>query len=148
MEKLKFSIEIAAPRAKVWETMLDDATYREWTAPFAPGSHYVGDWNEGSKILFLGPGENGPGGMVSRIRTNRPHEYLSIEHLGMVENGKEDTSSEKVKAWAGAREDYTFRDAGEKTELLVEMDSNEEHKEMFESMWPKALQRLKELSEE
>lgn len=147
MEQMKFSVEIDAPRAKVWQTMLEDATYRDWTTAFSPGSYYVGDWSEGSKILFLGPGENGPGGMISRIKTNRPHEYISIEHLGIVENGEEDISSEKVKAWAGARENYTFKDAEGKTELLVEMDSDEEHRQMFENMWPKALQRLKELAE-
>ena len=34
-------------------TMLDDKTYRIWTEAFMAGSHYVGDWNQGSEILFL-----------------------------------------------------------------------------------------------
>ena len=34
-----------------------------------------------------------------------------------------------------------------KTELLVDMDINDEYKEMFEGMWPNALQKLKELAE-
>ena len=32
----------------------------------------------------------------------------------------------------------------DKTELVVDMDINEEFKEMFEGMWPKALQKLKD----
>ena len=39
--------------------MLADDTYREWTSAFHPGSYYKGDWSEGSKILFLGPGDDG-----------------------------------------------------------------------------------------
>ncbi len=148
MHKLQFSIVINAPRERVWNTMLNDETYRQWTAEFMPGSHYVGDWNKGSKILFLGPdGKGNMSGMVSRIKENRRHEYVSIEHLGFVQNGKEDTTSEAVKCWAGALENYTFKDLNGKTEVLVEMDTNEEYREMFENTWPKALQKLKKLAE-
>ena len=149
MQKLNFSIVINAPVAKVWNTMLDDKTYRVWTEAFAPGSYYKGDWNKGSKILFLGPGENGESGMVSRIKENRKHEYISIEHLGMILNGKEDTSSEEVKAWVGALENYTFKEKNGATELLIDLTGNfaDEFAAMFEGMWPAALQKLKELSE-
>lgn len=147
MQKLNFSIVINAPKEKVWDTMLEDKTYREWTEPFAPGSHYAGDWNEGSKILFLAPSENGEMGMVSRIKENRQYEYISIEHLGFVQDGKEDTESDGAKSMAGALENYTFKENDGKTEVLVDMDSNEEYAEMFNDMWPKALQKLKELAE-
>ncbi len=147
MIKLHFSILIDAPREKVWETMLGDATYRLWTTAFAPGSHYVGDWSEGSKILFLGPGEKGVMGMVSRIAESRRPERVSIEHLGIVQDGKEDTSPEAVKGWAGAHEDYTFKEQGGATELLVDTDTTEEYKAMFEETWPRALKILKELAE-
>lgn len=148
MQKLNFKIDINAPKEKVWNTMLEDKTYREWTVAFSPGSHYVGSWDKGSKILFLGPNEQGVmGGMVSRIKENRLYEYISIEHLGVVNDGKEDTTSDAVKQWAGSLENYTFKDKNGKTELLVDLDINEEYKEMFEGMWPKALQKLKELAE-
>ena len=148
MQKLKFSIEINATKEKVWNTMLEDKTYRIWTEAFSKGSHYIGDWSKGSKILFLGPNENGEmGGMVSRIKENKKYEFISIEHIGMVQDGKEDTTSEAIKVWAGALENYTFKDKSGTTEILVEMDSNEEYAEMFEGMWPNALQKLKELAE-
>jgi len=150
MNKLNFSIVINAPKAKVWNTMLDDATYRVWTEAFSAGSHYVGDWSQESKILFLGPDPNTGkmGGMVSRIKENRFHEYISIEHLGMVHDGNEDTTSEAVKAWAGVHENYTFKEKGGATEILVDIDSSGgEFEEMFKDMWPKALQKLKELAE-
>jgi hypothetical protein len=148
MEKLKFSIVINAPKEKVWDTMLEDKTYRIWTEEFALGSHYIGNWNQGSKILFLGPSNDGKlAGMVSRIKENKLHKYISIEHLGEVYDGVEDTTSDRVKVWAGALENYTFIDKDGKTELVVDLDINEEFKEMFEGMWPKALQKLKELCE-
>ena len=109
MHKLHFSIVINASKEKVWNTMLDKDSYRLWTDIFSPGSHYVGDWSKGSKILFLGPEENGViFGMVSRIKENDPYKYISIEHIGFVQNGKEDTSSESATKWAGALENYTF----------------------------------------
>jgi uncharacterized protein YndB with AHSA1/START domain len=69
MEKLHFEILINAPRERVWDVMLADETYRDWTSAFHPGSYFKGDWSEGSKMLFLGPNEDGSeGGMVSTIR--------------------------------------------------------------------------------
>jgi uncharacterized protein YndB with AHSA1/START domain len=150
MEKLHFSIVINAPKEKVWNAMLKEYPYRAWTQVFGPGSHYVGDWGEGSKILFLAPDEDGQmSGMIGRIKENRTNEFVSVEYIGVVESGKEDTSSEEAKKVAGALESYTFKDIDGKTELLVDIDAHEgdELVEMFRELWPKALQRLKRLVE-
>jgi uncharacterized protein YndB with AHSA1/START domain len=145
MKKLNFSITINAPIKKVWETMLGNDTYKLWTDVFGPGSYFVGDWSEGSKMLFLAPDADGTGklsGMVSRIKENKPYEYISIEYIGEVKDGKEE-----VTDWAGALENYTFKQIEGKTELLIDLDINEEFKELFQDMWPKALLKLKELAE-
>ena len=144
MEKLNFSININAPRGKVWNVLFDDTTYRKWTAVFAPGSYAETDWKEGSKALFLDGKGNG---MVSRVAKSAPNEFLSLEHLGIVKDGKEDTESEAVKGWAGARENYTLKEIGGVTELKVDMDSDDEFKDYFAKTWPKALDKVKELSE-
>lgn len=144
MEKLNFSIKINAPREKVYRMMLEDESYRKWTEAFYPGSYAETDWKKGSKAKFLSPEGDG---MVSRIAENIPNEYVSIEHLGMIVKGVEDTKSEAVKPWAGAMENYTFRDSDGGTEVLVDMDSDEEYSKMFSEMWPKALSKLKEISE-
>ena len=144
MRKKTWSITIDAPKDKIWRTLLDDATYREWTSAFTEGSHAITDWREGGKVLFL----NGEGhGMVSRIAEHRPNEFLSIQHLGEIKNGVEDTSSEAVKSWAGVRENYTLSDDDEEVTLTVELDLDERHESMFDLMWPKALAKLKELAE-
>ena len=149
MEKLRQTIFINAPRKRVWEVMLADDTYRDWTSAFTPGSYYKGDWSEGSKILFLGPGSDGAGegGMVSRIAENRLHEFLSVEHLGIVQNGVEDTESAAAKAWAPAYENYTFADSNGGTQLSIEMDIQGEQKAAFDKMWADALARLKAIAE-
>ncbi len=148
MEKLNFSIKINAPVESVWNTMLDDKTYRAWTAEFHEGSYYIGDWSVGSKMLFVALTETGGiSGMVSRIEANRKYEFISIEHLGFIENGKEDTTSEVVKAWQGAHENYTFKQVDGATEVIVDIDVNDEFKEMFKDMWPRALVKLKSVAE-
>ena len=144
MDKLNFKAVINASPEKVWKVLWTDDTYRKWTSAFAEGSYAETDWKKGSKVLFT----DGEGrGMVSRIAENRPNEYMSIEHLGEVKDGVEDTSSEKVKDWAGAHENYTLKKVNGKTELIVEMDITEEYKEMFSKMWPVALDNVKRLSE-
>jgi len=150
MQKLTASIFINAPREKVWETMLNQDTYRQWTRVFNPTSRFEGDWSESSKMIFLGTDDKGEneGGMVSRIAENRLYEYISIEHLGMIKDGVEDTESEEVKPWAHSFENYTFVEKDGGTEVLVDQDMGEEYIKEFEEMWSKALQRLKELAEE
>lgn len=149
MQKAHYSIVINAPKEKVWHTMLDDATYRQWTNAFHEGSYYQGSWEQGSKILFLGPDENGKadGGMIGRIAENRPYEFVSIEMLGMIENGVEDTTSEAVKKWTPAHENYTFTEKDGATEVVVDIDVADEYQAMFDEMWPRSLKVLKELAE-
>ena len=129
--------------------MLDDEPFREWTKAFSEGSYFKGSWEKGSKILFLGPDpETGQeGGMVSRIAENKPYEFISIEHIGIVNNGVEDTTSEEARKWTPAFENYTLKEKDGATEVLVEMDTADEIAEEFSKQWPAALARLKEIAE-
>lgn len=149
MQTLHFSVTIDAPKEKVWHAMLDDEPYREWTKVFSEGSYYKGSWEKGSKILFLGPdlktGEES--GLVSQIVDNKPYEFISVEHLGIISNGVEDTTSEEARKWTPAFENYTFTDKDGATEVLVDMDSADEMAEEFSKQWPAALARLKEIAE-
>ncbi len=142
-------IFINALREKVWDTMLGDATYRKWTASFNPGSYYKGDWSQGSKILFLGPNPDSgsEGGMVSHIKESRLHEFVSIEHLGMIMNGVEDLESDMVKEWKGCLENYTFTEKDNGTKLIIDVDILETEAENMAGMWDKALIVLKNLAE-
>ncbi len=148
MNKRQYKISINAPVEKVWHSMLDDAPYREWTTTFCKGSYFEGTWEKGSKMLFLGPDESGKmGGMISYVEENRPKEFVSVKHVGMVKNGVEDTTSDEVKAWTPAYENYTFKPMGDTTEVVVDIDIAENYAEEFDKMWPAALQKLKEIAE-
>ena len=145
---LHFSIGIRAAADKVYATMLDAQHYADWTSAFNATSHYRGSWEKGSKILFIGADNDGNlGGMVSRIKENIPNEFISIEHLGLIENGREITSGPQVESWAGALENYTFQHHNGVTRLSVSLDSNEDFKDYFLDTWPKALARLKAICE-
>lgn len=130
--------------------MLDEHTYQQWTKPFNEGSRYEGKWETGSEMRFIGIDDKGneSGGMYSKIKEVRPYEFVSIEHLGVItETGEVDTTNESVKKWTPAFENYTFNDKEGATEVTVEIDISDEWKEMFNDMWPRALTKLKEISE-
>ncbi len=109
MKTLTYTIEINAPKEKVWDTMLGKDTYKLWTSPFHEGSDYEGSWDQGSKIRFIAPDDDGKvSGMTSQIAENRPYEFISIEHLGEVIDGEDVLDSEMAKRFKGAHESYTF----------------------------------------
>jgi uncharacterized protein YndB with AHSA1/START domain len=146
MKKINFSTTINAPKEKVWKVLWDLASYEKWTRPFSEGSTVKTDnWKQGSKILFL----DGKGsGMVSEVVANRPNEHMSFKHLGEVKDGVEDTTSEAVKLWSGATENYTLTEKNGKTELLVEMDTAwADFEEFLAKTWPNAMEIIKQMAE-
>lgn len=148
METIRFSIGINAPRETVWETVTGEESYKQWTSAFDPTSSYRGAWTKGSKILFLACDQDGKEcGMSSEIAESRFPEFISIRHLGTYADGVEDFTSENAAAWASAYENYTLNEADGGTEFLVEMQTIADHKDMFEKMWPAALQNLRALAE-
>ncbi|MBL7919175.1 MAG: SRPBCC domain-containing protein [Bacteroidia bacterium] len=149
MKKLHYEITIHAPQEKVWQAVTEDKNYREWTAPFHPGSYFEGSWKKGDKMRFLGPGENGQvGGMLSLIEKSEYPSYISIKHYGQIVKGKEDTTSDEVKKWAPSYENYTFEKTNDNTTCFIaELDMPEEWAEHMDTAWPKALDKLKEIAE-
>ncbi|MEP7235526.1 MAG: SRPBCC domain-containing protein [Ignavibacteriota bacterium] len=145
---MKFSTEINAPKEKVWQILWDDATYRKWTAPFMEGSYAKGDWSEGSKMQFLSPDGSG---MFSKVEKNIPNEHMLFRHLGVVNKGTEETDTEESKSWNGTTESYRLSEKNGVTTLDTEMGSEngipKEFEGYFLAAFPKALQKIKELSE-
>lgn len=144
MKQMVFSTQIDAPRETVWRTMLELDTYRDWTSAFFPGSTYEGSWEKGARIRFIGPEGSG---MFSQIAESRPHELLSIRHLGELKAGVEEAKGGAEGGWGWAFETYSFSDSGSATELRVELDVPPDFEEFMASAWPKALARLKLICE-
>lgn len=148
MKKLHESIKINAPIQRVWWAIIDKKLYEQWAETFMKGSTFEGGWNKGDKIKFIGPNEDGTiSGMISEIAESNFPTFISIRHVGMIFNGVEDTTSDQIKAWTPAYENYTLKEENGVTEFVLDMDSNEEYYEMFKEMWPKALAKLKEIVE-
>lgn len=139
---LSFSIKIDASPEKVYQVLTDNKYYSEWTKSFNPASRYEGSWEKGKEIRFIGEDKEGnEGGMISRIKENIPNRYISVEHLAEFQNGKE--SGE----WAGALENYTLNQDNDGTVLYIDMDSTDQFRSFFLETWPKALNKVKEISE-
>lgn len=151
MKKLQFNISIHAPVSAVYNIMLgisSKSTYEQWTALFNPTSTYEGNWEKGSKMLFIGVDEKGEkGGIVSKIAENIPHQFVSIQHYGLVNAGKEITEGAEVEKWANGFENYSFEENNEVTTVKVEIDATEEFIDFMNETYPKALKKLKELCE-
>ena len=151
MKKIQFTVEIKASVAKVFDYMLglsDKSTYEQWTALFNPTSTYEGSWNKGSKMLFVGLDEKGEkSGMVSEIAEHLANQFISIRHYGLVQANVEITSGPEVEKWANGFENYSFEERNEATQVTVEMDVTEDFLDYMNESYPKALAKLKELSE-
>lgn len=151
MRKLQFKINIHAPAKKVYDLMLgisNKETYEQWTALFNPTSTYAGSWEKGSKMLFIGNDEEGgQGGMLSEVAENIPNRFVSIRHYGLVKSNIEITEGAEVEKWANGFENYTFEDNNGTTSVTVDLDTTEDFSDYMKQTYPKALEKLKEISE-
>lgn len=144
MKTLHYAIVIHAPRRRVRDVMLGPDTFKAWTSASAEGSYFEGSWDAGGKIRFLVPDGSG---MTSMIAENRPYEFISIRHLGVVKDGIDDTESEAARNWAPASENYTFTNLGASTRLEVDVESPPDLKAFMADAWPLALAKLTALCE-
>lgn len=147
MKTLQFTKEIKAPAQKVWDTLWNESTYAQWTSAFNPNgvSRMQTDWTVGGKTLFLD--EKGDG-MLSTIKTKKEPYNIVFEHLGQTIDGKEDTTSEKVKSWAGSLEEYHLSENNGITTLKASVQIVEEWEEMMNNGFTKGLEEVKKISEQ
>jgi uncharacterized protein YndB with AHSA1/START domain len=148
MEPVHYEILINASPEKVYKTMIDQATYSQWTSVFNPTSSFKGTWEKGSEIRFFGIGEDGKEeGMVSKIRENIPNRYIHIEHLRSIRDNEGVASESEMESWSGASEKYFMKDENGATRLMINMDVVPKYRSYFDETWPKALEKVKEICE-
>lgn len=145
MKTLQYSIEIKAMPETIWQKLWNKEDYTKWTKPFTEGCYYETEsFEEGNAIYFLAP--NGDG-MISKIVTLKPNEYVAFEHLGMKMNGEE-TSFKAENDSHNYIESYELIENGEMTTLIAKVDTLEPWVESMNNSFPKALEIVKQLSEE
>ncbi|MFZ5428592.1 MAG: SRPBCC domain-containing protein [Bacteroidota bacterium] len=143
---IRFQVDINAPADKVYQQLIDDQGYREWTAVFNPTSHFVGTWEKDTEMLFVGHDENGVmHGMVSKIRENIPGKTIIMEHLRAYRTGE--NPNVDLDPWSGFFESYHLSEKGPSTVFMVETDTTPDFLDYFLVTWPKALAILKEMCE-
>ncbi len=142
IHRVKFSIDIKAEKSDIWKALWNDNSYREWAGVFFAGSYMVSDnWQEKSKVLFLGPDESG---IYSLIETHVPNKIISFKHIGNVVNGEEQPIDDETKKWSGCTETYTLTEGKSSVQLTVEIDILDEHLDFMNKTFPKALEKIKE----
>lgn len=145
MEHLEYKVVISAPAKKVWDTMLQQETYRQWVAKSWPNSFYEGKWAKGEKIRFIGPDGDGT---LAEIVELKPYESVLARHIAVLgKGGVEDRTSEVAKGWIGITEAYKFAEHNGKTTLTVSIETTPGWRKMFDDGWPGALEELKTITE-
>jgi uncharacterized protein YndB with AHSA1/START domain len=145
MEKLEYKIQIAAPVKTVWDSMLQEDTYRQWAGKAWPGSTYEGKWAKGEKIKFTGSDGSGTKAEIVELT---PQKSVFTRHIAVLgKGGKEDTTSEVAKGWIGSTEAYKFEERNGKTTVTVTIETTPEWTKMFDDSWPGALDELKKVAE-
>ncbi|PKM88765.1 MAG: hypothetical protein CVU85_03605 [Firmicutes bacterium HGW-Firmicutes-10] len=142
MKEIQFSIEINASKEKVWATLWDDDSFRDWANIIDEGTYMKGIMEEGNEIQFISS-VNGYG-VTDLIERLIPNEFVLFRHSADTsESGKQIRTNE----WTGGSESYSLIEENGITTLLVKTDVPSEQEETFNIRFPRALERVKALAE-
>lgn len=142
MKELQFSVEIKATKERVWSTLWDDKTFRDWANNIDEGTYMKGEMKEGNEVEFISS-VNGYG-VSSLIEKMIPNEYVFFKHFA---DTQESGLKERKKEWSGLTESYSITETNGIMSLVVKTDVPEDLVEMFTTSIPKALARIKTLAE-
>lgn len=142
MIKTQFSIEINATKERVWSTLWEDKTFREWANIIDEGTYMKGVMKQGSEVQFLSA-ENGYG-VTSLVDKLNPNEFVLFKHSA---DTQESGQQEREKEWTGGTESYSLTEKNGVTSLIVKTDIPQELVEIFNERIPKALECIKALAE-
>jgi len=142
MKKMQFSIEIHSTKVRVWDTLWQDETFRQWASIIDPETYMVGDLKEGSEIQFISSSSGyGVTSLVEKLIVN---EFLLLRHSVDTQN---DGKQEREEQWTGGQESYSLVEKNGITTLTVAFDVPPELEEEFKVSYPKALEIVKVLAE-
>lgn len=139
---MQFSVDIHATREKVWDTLWQDKTFREWASVIDPGTYMKGELIEGNEVEYISS-ENGYG-VTSLVEKLTVNEFLMLRHQADTQDHGE---RERTKEWTGGTESYALTESSGITTLKASFDVPAEMEEYFKVHYPKALDRVKELAE-
>ena len=138
---MQFRVEIHATKERVWNTLWQNETFREWAGIIDPGTHMVGDLKEGNEVQFISANGYGVTSLVEKLIEGK---FLLLRHRA---DTQDDGKREREKEWTGGAESYRLAEKDGTTTLAVVFDVPPELEEYFKVNYPKALERVKELAE-
>ncbi len=142
MKEMQFRVEINAAKERVWDTLWQDETFREWAGIIDPGTYMLGDLKEGNEVQFISA-ENGYG-VTSLVEKLIVNEFLLLRHQADTQgSGKR----ERAQEWTGGKESYSLSEKDGATTLTAQFNVPPEMEEYFKINYPKALERVKVLAE-
>lgn len=142
MQKMQFSIEIKAAKEKVWSTLWDDQTFREWASIIDEGTYMVGEMKEGNDVQFISSVSGY--GVTSFIEKLISNEFVQFRQIA---DTKESGQRKREKEWTGGTESYELVEKNDTTNLTIKIDVPSGQEETFKVRFPKALERVKILAE-
>lgn len=142
MKELQFQIDIHAAKDRVWSTLWQNKTFRQWAGIIDPGTYMVGTLQEGNEVQFISA-ENGYG-VTSLVERLVPGEFLLLRHQADTQASGQQT---REKEWTGGGESYRLTEQGGVTTLTVTFDVPPELEAYFTAHYPKALEQVKLLAE-
>src|SRR5262245_49296999 len=140
MKEMQFTVEINAPKKRVWDTLWQDETLREWAGIIDPGTYMVGELKEGNEVQFISGNGYGVTSLVEKFVAN---DFLRLRHhADTQEKGKR----EREDQWTGGKESYSLAEKDGITTLTATFDVPPELEEYFKDNYPQALERVKILA--
>lgn len=141
MTTLNFTTTISASKQKVWRTLWEDKTFRDWSNIIDEGTYIKGELIEGQTIQFLSASGYGVTSLVAKLI---PNQHITFKH--MVDT-KDSGNEKREDEWTGGTETYELEEINGTTTLTITTEVPDEMVEMFQERLPKALERIKELAE-
>ena len=138
------SIEIEAPKKKVWEVLLSPEYVNIWTSEFSEGSTVESDWRMGGTVIYKDKDGNG---LKGRVTDKKSNELLRVEFEGVLERGAENPDNDEFVMWKGCTDEYMLSERQGVTVLSVESEVPEEYFEPFGPLWDKSLRKIKQIAE-
>lgn len=142
MKEMQFSIEINATKERVWDTLWQDETFRQWASIIDPGTYMTGDLKVGGEVQFISS-KNGYG-VTSLVEKLTPGEFLLLRHRADTQDsGKQ----QRDKEWTGGEESYSLTEKDGVTTVTAAFGVPPEMEDYFKVNYPKALRKVKTLAE-
>lgn len=142
MQKIKFSIEIKASKEKVWSILWEDKAFRDWANIIDEGTYLKGEMKEGNEVQFISSSSGY--GVTSLVEKLEPNKLVIFRQMA---DTKDMGENERDKQWTGGKEMYSIEEKDGITTLTIQSAIPTELEEIFKVRTPKAMERIKELTE-